>query len=169
MFADPPSVEGIGGGQMVEGVLGAAAVVLADCVEESSASPGNSSGAWELRDEDALIPLVLPTAGPVVVTDPLTVGLLVVVDPLVVPDDDPDEDVEVDGRVVVDKPEGSAVLPPFVVWPFTCAAVWACTVVMPRKTIAVSMVRCIALSCFESDRGAASFDRDAGQRLIHQK
>jgi hypothetical protein len=45
MLADPPSVVGIAGGQMVDGALGAAAVVLADCVEVSSRSPGNSSGA----------------------------------------------------------------------------------------------------------------------------
>lgn len=163
---------------MVEGVLGEAAVVLADCVEESSPSPGNSRGAWELRDEEALNPLVLPLAGPVVVTDPLTVGLLVVVDPvvavdpLVVPDGNPDEDVEVDGCDVVDRPRGAdpiAVLPLPVAWPFTSAAVWACAVVMPRKMIAVSIVRCIALSCFQSDRRAASFDRDARQRLISQK
>jgi len=42
IFAEPPSVAGIEGGQMVEGALGAAAVVLADCVEVSSPSPGNS-------------------------------------------------------------------------------------------------------------------------------
>jgi hypothetical protein len=150
---------------MVEGVLGAAAVVLAACVEESSPSPGNSKGAWELRDEDALMPLVLPLAGPAVVTDPLTVGPLVVddplvaVDPLVVPEGNPDENVEVDGSDDVDKPGGSDptdMFPLSVVWPVPCAAVWACAVVMPRKMIAVRIMRCIAFSCFESDRRAAS-------------
>jgi hypothetical protein len=44
MFADPPSVEGIDGGQMVEGALGAAAVEFADCAEVSRPSPGNCRG-----------------------------------------------------------------------------------------------------------------------------
>ena len=43
-FAEPPSVEGTGGGQMGEGVLGAVAVVLAACVDVSGISPGNSKG-----------------------------------------------------------------------------------------------------------------------------
>jgi hypothetical protein len=51
MLADPPSVEGIGGGQMVERVLGAAAVVLADCVEVSGPSPGS--------DPTAVLPLAV--------------------------------------------------------------------------------------------------------------
>jgi hypothetical protein len=44
IFAEPPSVVGIAGGQMVEGALGAVAVVLADCVDVSGLSPGNCSG-----------------------------------------------------------------------------------------------------------------------------
>jgi hypothetical protein len=49
MLADPRSVEGIGGGQMLESVLGAAAVVLADCVEVSGPSPGSDPTAVLLR------------------------------------------------------------------------------------------------------------------------
>jgi hypothetical protein len=43
-FAEPPSVEGTGGGQIGEGGLGAVAVVLAAWVEVSESSPGNSKG-----------------------------------------------------------------------------------------------------------------------------
>jgi hypothetical protein len=43
-FAEPPSVEGTGGGQMGEAALGAVAVVLAACVDVSGISPGNSKG-----------------------------------------------------------------------------------------------------------------------------
>jgi hypothetical protein len=43
-FAEPPSVEGTGGGQMGEGALGAVAVVLAACVDVPFISPGNSKG-----------------------------------------------------------------------------------------------------------------------------
>ena len=43
-FAEPPSVEGTGGGQTVEEELEAAAVVLAAWVEVSGISPGNSRG-----------------------------------------------------------------------------------------------------------------------------
>jgi hypothetical protein len=42
--AEPPSVEGTGGGQMGEGEPGAVAVVLAACVDVSGVSPGNSKG-----------------------------------------------------------------------------------------------------------------------------
>ena len=140
---------------MVDGGLGAAAVVLADCVEVSSPSPGNSRAVWELREEGALIETVLPIAGPDVITDPLTVGLVVVVDPLVV---DPvvvtDDDVAVDAEVddSGDTPKGldpTAMLPPFV-WP--SAAVWAWAVVMPRRTTAIRIVHCIALSCMDKRR-----------------
>jgi hypothetical protein len=56
MFAEPPSVVGIAGGQMVGGALGAAAVVLADCMDTPSPSPGNSRGACGLRvAEKALV------------------------------------------------------------------------------------------------------------------
>jgi hypothetical protein len=56
MFAEPPSVVGIAGGQMVEGAPSAAAVVLADCVELPSPSPSNSREACGLRvAEDALV------------------------------------------------------------------------------------------------------------------
>lgn len=43
-FAEPPSVEGTGGGQMGEGGPEAVPVVLAACVEVSGISPGNSKG-----------------------------------------------------------------------------------------------------------------------------
>jgi hypothetical protein len=83
MFADPPSVIGIEGPQMVEGAPGAPAAGLAAWVEVSSPSPGSSRGDWELR-EDAVIPLVLPPAD----ADPLTVEPVVAfaADPVVVPD-----------------------------------------------------------------------------------
>ena len=81
MFAEPPSVEGIGGGQMVAEAAGAPAVVLAPCVEVSGASPGNSTGVCELSEEDAPIPPVLPPTE----------------DPLVVAADVPEENGKVDG------------------------------------------------------------------------
>jgi hypothetical protein len=149
MFADPPSVVGIGGGQMVEGELGAAAVVLADCIDVSRPSPGNSRGVCELREEAALIEAVLPLAGPDVVTDPLTAAL-VVVDPLVVAeDDDVAEIVDVDGSDDVVTPRGSDPIAefPLVVWPSAAVCAWAA--VTPTRMIAVSMVRCIAFSCIE--------------------
>jgi hypothetical protein len=43
-FTEPPSVEGTGGGQIVEEEPGAAAVELAACVDVSGISPGNSKG-----------------------------------------------------------------------------------------------------------------------------
>jgi hypothetical protein len=43
-FAEPPSVEGIGGGQMGDGALGADAVARAACVDVSGISPGNNKG-----------------------------------------------------------------------------------------------------------------------------
>jgi hypothetical protein len=43
-LAEPPSVAGTGGGQAGEGELGAAAVVLAACVDVSGISPGNNTG-----------------------------------------------------------------------------------------------------------------------------
>jgi hypothetical protein len=143
IFADPPSVVGIGGGQIVEGVPGAAAVVLADCVEVSSPSPGNSRGAWEVRD-GALMPLALPLADPDIVTGPPIVALpvvLVAADPPAAPDDDDVEDVAI---VDVGTPSGSD---PTVVVPLP-VTVWALAVVMPARMIAIRIVRCIAFSCF---------------------
>ena len=56
MFAEPPSVVGIAGGQMVERAPGGAAVVLADCVEMPGPSPGNSKGTCGLREvEEELV------------------------------------------------------------------------------------------------------------------
>lgn len=135
MFADPPSVDGMDGGQMGEAAPGAAAVELADCVEVSNPSPGNSRGIWELGDE------VLPPA-----EDPL---------PVTPPAPDVDvENVEDDDCDVVGTLRGSN---PTIVFPpaFVCAAVWAWAVVMPRRKIAVRTVRCIAFSALEIDRGAA--------------
>jgi hypothetical protein len=142
MLAEPPSVEGIGGGQMVEGALDAAAAVLADCVEVSSPSPGNSRGIWELDDEEALIPLVPPPAG---VGDPLIVEppVGVVAEPLVVAGDVIDVDDEVDGSDDVDTPRGSDPGALLVVGTSDCIVVWACAIVEPRMMITVRIVRFI--------------------------
>ena len=79
MFAEPPPVVGTAGGQMAEGALGAAAVVLADWEEVPSPSPGNWSGSCELREKRALIPL-LPATEPEGVTDPLVDPVVLVAD-----------------------------------------------------------------------------------------
>jgi hypothetical protein len=89
MFAEPPSVVGIAGGQMVEGALG----VPADCVEMPSPSPGNSSGACGFREVDARIPL-LPAEEPDGVTDPFA-DLLVVVAGVPVENEDMEDGVDV--------------------------------------------------------------------------
>ena len=156
MFAEPPSVEGIGGGHMVEVVPGPEAVVLADCVEVSSPSPGNSRGAWELGDE-ALIPLVLPPAGtadPVSVDDPVTVEPLVVVtaEPPIVAEDVAGEDGEVDGSEDVDTPRGSDPGAVPVVKTSDCMVVWACAIVEPRMMIAVRIVRRIRVLLLRDNR-----------------
>ena len=162
IFAEPPSVEGIAGGQMVEEAAGAAVVLLAACVELSSPSPGSSRGVCELREEeDALIPLVLPAAGPIVVTAPLTLVLPLADDPPVVAVDVPEETDEVDGSGDVGMLSG----PPGLV------VVWACAAaITPRQMIAVRIVRCIAFSCcIECEHTAAPCAHAARQRLIHQK
>lgn len=51
-FAEPPSVAGIGGGQVGDGALGEAAVLLAAWVDVSGISPGNNKGACEAPEED---------------------------------------------------------------------------------------------------------------------
>ena len=43
-FAEPPSVEGTGGGQIGEREPGAVALMLAACVDVSGISPGNNTG-----------------------------------------------------------------------------------------------------------------------------
>jgi hypothetical protein len=43
-LAEPPSVEGTGGGQMGDGALGAVAVAFAAWVDVSGISPGNNKG-----------------------------------------------------------------------------------------------------------------------------
>jgi hypothetical protein len=67
-LAEPPSVEGTGGGQTDEAELEAAAVVLAACVDVSGISPGNSKGVCELPEAEPVAPVV-PLADPVVVVD----------------------------------------------------------------------------------------------------
>ncbi len=114
IFAEPPSVVGIGGAQIGEGAAGAAAVLLGVCVEVLSRSPGNSSGTCELGEADALIPLMPPATGPAVITDPLTGALPPPAsDPFVVAVDVPEENDEVDGSDDVGTLSGS--VPPFVV------------------------------------------------------
>jgi hypothetical protein len=138
---------------MVEEVLDeAAAVALADCVEVSSPSPGNSRGAWALGDEEALIPLVLPPAG---VGDPPTDEPLVVVvaEPPVAVDDVADEDGEADGDDDVDTARGSDPGGLLVVSTFGCMVVWACAIVEPRMMIIVRIVRFIRVLLLRDNRG----------------
>jgi len=147
---------------MVEGGLGAAAVVLAACVEVSSPSPGNSRTVWELREEGALIETALPLEGPVVMTAPLTVGLVVVVDvvdPVVVVDDDAAENVDVEdnGDAGAPRESGPPEVLPLFVW---LAAVWACAAVIPRKMIAIRIVRCIAFSSLAMQDNARSIEKE---------
>ncbi len=135
---------------MVEGALGADAVVRADCVELPSPSPDNSSGVCELREAGALIALVLPVA-----------VVEAVADPPVAPTGVPAENEELDGSVEVGTLSGS--LPALV-------AVWACAVVpTPITMIALRIVRRITFSCFESDRRTAPPACNARQRMIRQK
>jgi hypothetical protein len=68
-FAEPPSVEGTGGGQIGEGGPGAVAVVLAAWVDVSGISPGNNRGDCDVPEAELVAP-VAPLADPVVVTDP---------------------------------------------------------------------------------------------------
>jgi hypothetical protein len=68
-FAEPPSVEGTGGGQIGEGGLGAVAVVLAAWVDVSGSSPGNNRGDCDIPEAE-LVAAVAPCADPVVVADP---------------------------------------------------------------------------------------------------
>jgi hypothetical protein len=152
MLAEPPSVEGIGGGQMVEAVLDAAAVVLADCVEVSSPSPGNSRGIWEPGDEEALVPLVPPPAG---VGDPLIVepAVGVVAEPFDVAGDVADEDDEVDGGEDVDTPRESDPGTLLVVGASDCVVVWACAIVEPRMMITVRIVRFIRILLLRDNCG----------------
>lgn len=136
---------------MVEGVFGAAAVVLADCVEVSSPSPGNSRGAWELGDEEALLLLVLPPAGG---ADPLTVEppVVVVAEPFVVADDVAVEDDEMDGSDNVDTPRGSDPGSLLIVGTFDCVVVCACAIVEPRMMITTRIMRCIRVLLLRGNR-----------------
>ena len=130
IFAEPPSVVGIDGGQMLEDVLGAAAAEpVADCVELSSPSPGNSRGACELREAGALIPRELPPDG-LDVDDP----------PVAVPD--VPENNEPNGSGEVGTLSGSVPVP---------VAVWAwAAVMMLKRKAAMRIVRCIAFSCLRA-------------------
>jgi hypothetical protein len=80
-FAEPPSDEGTGGGQMGEGEAGAVDVVTALC---------------EAVEPDALIAPAPPLADPIVVADPPEV-----------PDPDPDEGDDTDGEDEVGTLSGS--------------------------------------------------------------
>ena len=137
---------GIDGAQMAEDALGAAAAELvADCVELSSPSPGNSRGACELREAGALIPLELPPAG------------LDVEDPLVAAAGDPAEN-ELNGNGEAGTLSGSVPVP---------VAVWAWAVVMmPRRAAAARMMRCIAFSC---SRAIAELALQDNARSIKKK
>lgn len=127
---------------MLEGALGAAAVVPAACVELFGPSPDNCSGIWGLRVAGAPI-LLLPTEDPVVAADPLIAAPAPDdVDP---PADAPAENEEEEGSVDVGTLSGS--VPMF-------GVVWARTAVTrPKQMIAVRIVRCIAFSCTGSRRG----------------
>jgi hypothetical protein len=93
-LAEPPSVEGIGGGQTDEAAPGAAAaVVLAPWVEVSGISPGNSTGDCDAADAELVAPAA-PLADPAVVADPADV-----------PDCDADEGDDIEDKEDVDDKE----------------------------------------------------------------
>jgi hypothetical protein len=104
---------------------------------------------------------VPPTAGPVVVTDPLAVGLpvVVVVELPVAPVDVADENEEMDGSDVVGALRESDPL---------FAAVWACAAVEPKTMIAVRIVRRIRVLLLRYNR-RFPFACDARQRPIRLK
>jgi hypothetical protein len=98
-FAEPPSVDGIGGGQIGEGAVGAVAVVLAAWVDVFGISPGNSKGACETPEPEPEFELVAPVAP---LADPVVVG-----DSDGVPNCDAGEGDDTDGKAGVGKPRGS--------------------------------------------------------------
>jgi hypothetical protein len=154
MFVDPPSVVGMGGGQIVEGALGAAVVVAADCVDVLSPSPGSSRGACELRDE-ALIPPVLPIAA----------LELNGVDPAGAPA----EIEELEGSVDVGTARGS--VPVFVVVCALAVATIPKKMIAPRvlKCVVPGVMPCITLSCSEAVAELRHGLFGAEQRLGGQK
>jgi hypothetical protein len=95
-FAEPPSVEGTGGGQMGEGELETVAVVLAACDDVSGISPGNSKGDCDTPEAELVAPAA-PLADPVVVGDRDAV-----------PSCDAGEGDDTDGKEEVGTPRGSA-------------------------------------------------------------
>ena len=127
---------------MGEGAAGAAAVLPGICVEVFSRSPGSSSGACELGEAGASIPLVPRPAGPAVSTVPLMVALPPAGDPPAA-NDGPEENDEVDGSDDVGTLSGS--VPVFLV-------VWAYAVVItPKQMIAAKIAR-IVFSRIEDNR-----------------
>lgn len=131
---------------MVEGALGAAAVVPAACVELSSPSPGNCRGTCELREAGALIPL------PVV--DPVRLPVAVAAEPLVAPENDDEDGSDKVGTLSGSDPTVAGSLPRAPLSVAVCAS----AVVRPRETItATRIARCIAFSCFH--RKAAMQDK----------
>jgi hypothetical protein len=133
-LAEPPSVEGTGGGQTAEAEPGAAAVVLAAWVDVSGISPGNSKGVCEFPEAEPVAPAV-PLAAPAVFVEPADV-----------PNCEADEGTNTDEENVVD-----TALPLLLGWPLTCDAVcpccWPWAVVMPRTMTAMMKKSFIALSC----------------------
>jgi len=135
IWADPPSVVGTGGGQMVpEEWLAIAAVVAAACEEEvSCVSPGNCKGTCERFEDDALIPDVLPPAEAVGVppSEPVKAGA-------------GRADLESVGKVEVGTPSGSLPTRAAGPTPLWIACAWAPA--NPNTMAAISKVRRIAIS-----------------------
>ena len=108
-LAEPPSVEGTGGGQTAEAEPGAAAVVLAAWVDVSGISPGNSKGVCEFPEAEPVAPAPPP------------VDTAVFVEPAEVPNCEADEGTSTDEENVAD-----TALPPLLVWPFPCDTICPC-------------------------------------------
>src|SRR5579872_3053570 len=148
MWADPPSVAGTGGGQVVpEARPDAAAVVVAACDDEvSGVSPGNCKGTCERLVDDALMPDVLPSVA-VPAGEP--------VDPAGPKDSERVGKVDV-GTLSGSEPKLPSVMEPKPLplvpswtfpadWLFAWGAVWALTPVNPRTMAAISNAFRIAL------------------------
>ncbi len=134
MCADPPSVEGTGGGQIAPEEWPAVAAVEAAAWEEvSGVSPGNCKGTCEVLDGEALMLDALPS------TD--GVGLPVVW-PLkvVLPNGEPV------GKVAAGTLSGSA--PTLVAEPAPLRSAWAWASASPKTRAAANNIRHIAISCF---------------------
>ncbi len=98
----PPSDEGTGGGQIGEGGPGAAAVVLAACVELSGFSPGICKGVSGFVDGAALIAPGAPLDD--LLAGPVAVGF---------PDESPGKDGKADGKEAAGTLSGSEPRPPW--------------------------------------------------------